>query len=73
HDNFFELGGHSLLGIQVISRLRKQFDLNLPLRTLFENPTISELSGLVDSSEANSKSVEVAIARRDRRVVRRPM
>ncbi|MCF4970659.1 amino acid adenylation domain-containing protein [Nostoc sp. CMAA1605] len=44
HDNFFELGGHSLLATQAISRLREVFNLDFPLRYLFENPTIAELA-----------------------------
>lgn len=43
-DNFFELGGHSLLATQVISRVRNQFHIDLPLITVFEEPTIAGMA-----------------------------
>jgi amino acid adenylation domain-containing protein len=47
-ENFFLLGGHSLLGTQVIAKIRDAFSVELPLRTIFEQPTIAGLSSEVE-------------------------
>jgi acyl carrier protein len=47
HDNFLELGGHSLAATQVISRVLERFDLDLPLRILFEAPTVADMAEII--------------------------
>ena len=64
HDNFFELGGHSLLATQVISRVKQQLGLSLPIRALFEHSTIASFADSIESTQTQEISA-ISVVNRD--------
>ncbi|MEK3793106.1 amino acid adenylation domain-containing protein [Paenibacillus sp. FSL R7-0204] len=55
HDNFFELGGHSLKTAQLVLRIQKQFNANVPLTEMFAGPTVEELAGYLESAAVKER------------------
>jgi surfactin family lipopeptide synthetase C len=61
HEDFFDLGGHSLLTTQIMSRVMETFMIDLPLRTLFDSPTVAQLSqAIVTREEKPGRSERIA-------------
>ena len=56
HDNFFDLGGHSLAASRVISRVIQTFKLELPVKALFEAPTVAEMAAIISQHQSKRAS-----------------
>jgi amino acid adenylation domain-containing protein len=61
-DNFFDLGGHSLLAMQIQSRIRDAFQVEMPLHKLFEEPTVAGLARIVDSIRVSGRGLQTSPA-----------
>jgi acyl carrier protein len=57
HDNFFTLGGHSLLATRVIARVREQFQVELPVHILFEEPTVAHVAVAIEQAQQHSRPI----------------
>ncbi len=60
HDDFFDLGGNSLMATQLVSELRETFQVELPLRDLFDDPTISGVCKVIEKERAEQAGSEVS-------------
>ncbi|MCA1566177.1 MAG: phosphopantetheine-binding protein, partial [Acidobacteria bacterium] len=67
-DNFFELGGHSLLATQVMFSVSEKFKVELPLRTLFESPTVAELAQAIEKARSITVTTIAPLSRERYRV-----
>jgi amino acid adenylation domain-containing protein len=63
HDNFFHLGGHSLLATQIVSRVARTLDVELPVRVVFESPTIADIARAIDEAERHPAEQMVVAGR----------
>ncbi len=77
HDNFFMIGGHSLMAARVATRMNESFNVDIPLRRMFESPTIAQLADVIDravqTGGGNGVQSVPAIKRRVRKAALLPV
>ena len=68
HDNFFYLGGNSMLSVQIVAKINRAFDIEFPLRSFFESPTVAQQSDIIeeivlaDLDELSDEEIEALLA-----------
>ncbi len=65
HDNFFDVGGHSLSGMRVLARMRRDFQVDIPISSLFDKPTIAELAVEVERLKAAGTMAQMPLVGSD--------
>jgi|GEM_PF-1274675 len=55
HDNLFDLGGHSISAMQIVNRVMKTFQIDIPMKCFYDSPTVGGLSALIASSRESEK------------------
>jgi acyl carrier protein len=60
-DNLFDLGGHSLLITRIISRIRSSFQVDVPIHTFFEAPTVTAIAEVVESQLQTGRTTGIAM------------
>jgi len=71
-DDFFELGGNSLIAVQLIALIRKELGVRLPMRSLFEEPTVAGVTSLIEQARATTPAAETAPAANQSAIPRLP-
>lgn len=61
HDNFFEMGGHSMVAVKVMRRIKNEMNIDLPIASLFQHPTIASLSSIIRGKEKIKHEILVKI------------